>query len=95
MCLLSTPVSLTDLLQDPVRLNALRRLSLLDIPAEPTFDRLTRLATQILNAPIALVSLLDVNRQFFKSALGLPEPWASQRETPLSPFRSGSYSSAQ
>ena len=34
--------------------------------------------------PVALVSLVDADRQFFKSCLGLPEPWASARETPLS-----------
>ena len=38
----------------------------------------------MLNAPVALVSLVDADRQFFKSCLGLPEPWASQRGTPLS-----------
>src|SRR6185503_4263119 len=35
-------------------------------------------------APVALVSLVDEERQFFKSAIGLQEPWASRRETPLS-----------
>ena len=38
----------------------------------------------MLNAPVALVSLVDSDRQFFKSCLGLPEPWASQRQAPLS-----------
>jgi GAF domain-containing protein len=37
----------------------------------------------VLNAPVALVSLVDADRQFFKSCLGLPEPWASEREAPL------------
>jgi GAF domain-containing protein len=71
-------------LRDPVRLAALRRTALLDSPAEQSFDRLTRLATKLLHAPVALVSLIDEDRQFFKSCIGLPEPWASQRETPLS-----------
>ena len=68
----------------PDRLAALRRSALLDTPAEAAFDRLTRLASTILQAPVALVALLDADRQFFKSCIGLPEPWASRRETPLS-----------
>lgn len=70
--------------RDAARLAALRHTALLDTPAEEAFDRLTRLATKILHAPTALVSLVDEDRQFFKSCVGLPEPWASQRETPLS-----------
>lgn len=66
------------------RLAALYALGLLDTPAEPAFDRLTRLVIRLLQVPIVLVSLVDADRQFFKSAIGLPEPWASQRETPLS-----------
>lgn len=66
------------------RLEKLRSLYLLDTPADPAFDRLTRLATQILKTPISLVSLVDADRQFFKSFVGLPEPWATTRETPLS-----------
>jgi PAS domain S-box-containing protein len=65
-------------------LAALQRTGLLDSPHEEAFDRLTRLASRLLSAPVALVCLLDEHRQFFKSAWGLPEPWASQRETPLS-----------
>ncbi len=69
---------------DPARLAALRAVALLDTPAEESFDRLSRLAAQCTDAPIALVSLIDADRQFLKSCLGLPEPWASLRETPLS-----------
>lgn len=65
------------------RLAALRRTALLDTPSEPAFDRLTRLAARVLDVPVSLVSLVDEGRQFFKSAIGLPEPWASARETPL------------
>ena len=72
------------LLRDPGRLSALRRTRLLDSPAEPAFDRLSHLAARLVHAPVALVVLVDQDRQFFKSCLGLPEPWASQRETPLS-----------
>lgn len=71
------------ILQDTQRLEKLRRLCLLDTSADPAFDRLTRLASDILGMPISLVSLIDVDRQFFKSQMGLPEPWATRRHTPL------------
>jgi GAF domain-containing protein len=66
------------------RLAALERTGLLDTLPEAAFDRLTRLATKIIGTPVALLSLVDSDRQFFKSAVGLPEPWMSKRETPLS-----------
>jgi diguanylate cyclase (GGDEF)-like protein len=53
------------------RLATLRSLKLLDTPAEERFDRLTRLARRIFEVPIALVSLIDENRQWFKSCAGL------------------------
>jgi GAF domain-containing protein len=71
-------------LADPQRLAALHRLDLLDTPPDEAFDRLARLAAAALDVPIALVSLVDADRQFFKSQVGLREPWASRRETPLS-----------
>jgi GAF domain-containing protein len=69
--------------KDSDRLDALRATGLLDSDITPSFDRLARLASHVLNAPVALVSLVDADRQFFKSCLGLPEPWASEREAPL------------
>jgi PAS domain S-box-containing protein len=74
----------TGLLADQDRLAALARTKLLDSPVEEAFDRLARLATRMLAAPVALVSLVDRDRQFFKACVGLPEPWASTRQTPLS-----------
>jgi GAF domain-containing protein len=70
-------------LRKPDRLQALRATGLLDTDIAPSFDRLARLAAHVLNAPVALVSLVDADRQFFKSCLGLPEPWASERGSPL------------
>jgi len=69
---------------DPDRLEAVRATTLLDSDVVPSFDRLARLASHVLNAPVALVSLVSSDRQFFMSCLGLPEPWASRREAPLS-----------
>jgi GAF domain-containing protein len=71
-------------LSDPARLAALRATALLDTEPGQGFDRLTRLASYVLGVPVALVSLVDEDRQFFKSCIGLPEPWASRRGTPLS-----------
>lgn len=74
----------SDPVHDADRLAALRALGLLDGPASPAFDRLTRLAAKVVRAPVALVSLVDDDRQFFASSRGLCEPWASCRQTPLS-----------
>ena len=74
----------TDVLQAPDRIEALRQTGLLDSPAEDAFDRLTRLTQRLLAAPTALVSLVDQDRQFFKSQAGLGEPYASARQTELS-----------
>ena len=71
-------------LTDPHRLRALESAALLDTPAEMVFDRLTNLASRILGVPVALVSLVTPDRQFFKSQCGLPSPFAESRETPLS-----------
>ena len=57
---------------------------MLDAPAEIAFDRLTRLAARVLGTPVAFISLIDSDRQFFMSSVGLPARWAAQRETPLS-----------
>ncbi len=53
------------------RLKTLRDLRLLDTPPEERFDRVTRLAKQVFATPIALVSLVDADRQWFKSRQGL------------------------
>ncbi len=55
----------------------------MDSEVSDRYDRLTRLASNLLRAPVALVSLVDDRRQFFKSSHGLGDPWASARETPL------------
>ena len=68
---------------NPNRLAGLRRLLLLDTPPNPTFDRLTRLASQLLQTPIAMLTLIDADRQFFLSATGLPDVVGLTRQTPL------------
>ncbi|MGR3541116.1 MAG: sensor histidine kinase [Hasllibacter sp.] len=61
------------------RLEALREQGILDTPREEAFDEIARLAARLCDAPVALVSLIDETRQWFKAAIGL-----DQRETPLS-----------
>jgi GAF domain-containing protein len=59
------------------RLAALREYQILDTAAEQTYDDITALAAYLCNVPIAVISLVDKSRQWFKSKLGLNE-----RETP-------------
>jgi GAF domain-containing protein len=68
---------------NPDRLAALRRLVLLDTEPSLAFDRLTELAAQLLDAPVALITLIEADRQFFLSSSGLPEPIGSARQTSL------------
>lgn len=56
---------------EPERLAALRRFDVLDTPPDGAFDRITRLASEILEMPISIVSLVDHDRIWFKSAHGL------------------------
>lgn len=60
------------------RLVTLRSYRVLDTPPEPTFDNLVQLAASTCQAPIALISLIDEGRQWFKAEVGL-----GVRETPL------------
>ncbi len=53
------------------RLDALARYEILDTPPEQAFDDLTMLASHILDVPIAVVSLVDAARQWFKSTVGI------------------------
>ncbi|MER7310641.1 GAF domain-containing SpoIIE family protein phosphatase [Streptomyces halstedii] len=65
------------------RLEALR-LAGLTAAADPGMDRFARLVARLVRVPVSLVSLLEADRQVFPGMTGLEEPWAGQRETPLS-----------
>jgi excisionase family DNA binding protein len=70
------------------RLEAVQRSGLVDTPAEPSFDRLTWLAANGLKSPVALMTLLTAERQWFKSRHGLamqdtPRHWAFCNHTVL------------
>lgn len=56
---------------DPQRLQALRELLILDTPAEERFDKIVAFAASEFDMPIALISLVDENRQWFKSKIGV------------------------
>lgn len=64
---------------DEQRLAALLELRILDTPAEARFDRIARIARDLFGVPIALISLVDERRQWFKAASGI-----DSRETPRS-----------
>jgi signal transduction histidine kinase len=69
-----------DVIRDPARLEALRDTGLLDTEVEEQFDRLTRLASVLLDVPATFFSLVDEDRDFYKSCFGFPEPLASERQ---------------
>jgi PAS domain S-box-containing protein len=71
-------------LGDPGRLAALEATGLLGGPPEAPFDQTVRLVRRCLRVPVALVSLVDADRQVFKGQEGLAEPWCSLGGTPLS-----------
>ncbi|MBL8654822.1 MAG: GAF domain-containing protein [Alphaproteobacteria bacterium] len=66
---------------EAARLAALRRLDVLDTAPERTFDDLVLVAKALFGVPIALISLIDADRQWFKANIGLP---ASQTPRSLS-----------
>jgi GAF domain-containing protein len=72
------------IIRDRHRLGAVRRLVVLDTPPTEAFDRLTRMAASLLGCPVSLLTIIDAERQWFKSTWGLPEPFADVRETALS-----------
>jgi hypothetical protein len=73
----------TAAITDPNRLRSLYATGLLDSPPEAVYDRITRAAADALDAPHAALSLIDVDRQFFKSSVGIGGTSAQETQTPL------------
>lgn len=73
------PLSAPIPLDEQARLEALHRICILDTPPEDAYDDLTRLAAVICNVPIATITLVDEDRQWFKAKVGV-----ESRETPRS-----------
>ena len=68
---------------DRRRLQAVSELELSDSARNPELDDLAELVAEVLDVPVALVSILEVDRQRVPGASGLPEPFASCREVPI------------
>jgi class 3 adenylate cyclase len=66
---------------EPERLRALHDLNILDTPPEERFDRIVRLACKVLHAPIAYISFVDQDRQWFKSREGICLTGSSRHES--------------
>ncbi|MFO0737666.1 MAG: diguanylate cyclase [Labilithrix sp.] len=75
--------SSVDPLASPRRLASLAATRLLDTKSEEAFDRLTRLASNVLGVPVAAVTLLDATRQFIKSGVGLDLESEAARSSPV------------
>lgn len=58
-------------------------LAALRVDADPSLDRLARIVREALGVPVGLVSIVEPGRQVFPGAVGLPEPWQTDRQTPL------------
>lgn len=69
---------------EEARLNALRDLNLLDTSPSESFDRLTRLASRLLDAPVSTISLTDRDRQWFKSKVGVELAEIPRAQAPCS-----------
>jgi EAL domain-containing protein (putative c-di-GMP-specific phosphodiesterase class I)/GGDEF domain-containing protein len=69
---------------EEARLNALRNLRLLDTPPSESFDRITRMASRLLRAPVSTISLTDHDRQWFKSRVGVDLAEIPRKQAPCS-----------
>ena len=71
-------------LLEPRRLEAITSTGLVDGATDPGLDTLAKLCSKVLDVPVALISLVEADRQFFAAACGLAQPWAGERQTKLS-----------
>jgi len=67
-------------LNEAQRIGSLRRLNALDKPADPVLDGLVEVAASVCDVPISLISLVDTDRQWFMSNVGLPHITETPRE---------------
>lgn len=74
---------ITDETQENRRMAAVKRYEILDTPPDGTFDRITALAADLFDVPIALVTIVDHDRIWFKSRYGLDSVTEIQRDPGL------------
>ncbi len=70
-----------NVLKEHRRLNALHKLKVLDSPFETIFDSVTRLLSDVCGTPMALITLVDDNRNWFKANVGLENILETPRQT--------------
>lgn len=73
----------TAAITDPDRLRAVHATGLLDSPPEAVYDRITRAAADALDAPFALISVIDIDRLYLKSEIGVVGGPVDDKEAPL------------
>jgi len=79
----SAPIAIdlvNDARSDPGRLAVVRATGLLDAPAEETFDALSRLAVALIGVPVSFLSIVDEDRDYYKSQCGFPDSLAEARQ---------------
>ncbi|RAZ84173.1 sensor domain-containing diguanylate cyclase [Mesorhizobium hawassense] len=79
--LMETPPLATEDLAEAERLDALNRFDVIDTPREEAFDRITRLIRNIFDLPVAIVSMIDGHRQWYKAYEGLENREVSRDQT--------------
>jgi GAF domain-containing protein len=80
----SRPDPTQTVVRDRDRLAALHASGALESSSREALDRIAQMAAGVLNVPVALVSLVDADQQVFGGCVGVAEPWATDRRTPLS-----------
>ena len=78
------PATSPSVVDDGARLAALRELQIVDTEPEEDFDRFARLASDLIGVPISAVSLIGLDRHYFKAQVGLEGEVAESRQLPLS-----------
>ena len=66
------------LANEPERLEALQKIGILDTPPEDRFDQITKEAIKLLKVPISTISIIDKDREWFKSCQGVTKNWSDR-----------------
>jgi len=73
-----------EIVANPERLSALAEAGVLDTEPDQLLDLITGIAATLLSVSTVLLSIIDKDHEFFKSQIGVLEPWATARQAPLS-----------